>query len=162
ARLGGAPAAEIRIRRSADMRYGEQVFEIQVSLDGLDVDARDVTAQVAARFHRRHEELYTCSSSDQDVVLVNARVAVIGVLAALPEEPAVAGEGALAPRGSRPLHLGRWVGAPGGGLRIRLGRWISAPVYDLGALGPDHDLKGPAIFESATTTVLIREDERAR
>jgi N-methylhydantoinase A len=147
ARLGGSPADEVRIRRSVDMRYGEQVFEIHVSLDGVDVDAADLLDQVAARFHRRHEELYTYSSPDQDVVLVNARVAVIGVLPALPVEPAVAGGGTLAPRGSRRIHLGRW---------------IEAPVYDLDALRADHEVKGPAIFESATTTVLIREDERAR
>jgi N-methylhydantoinase A len=147
ARLGAAPAGEVRIRRSVDMRYGEQVFEIQVSLDGLDVDAADLLDQVAARFHRRHEELYTYSSPDQDVVLVNARVAVIGVLPALPVEPAVTGEGTLAPRGSRRIHLGRW---------------IEAPVYDLDALRADHEVRGPGIFESATTTVLIREDERAR
>jgi N-methylhydantoinase A len=80
-------------------------------------------------------------------VLVNARVAVIGVLPTLPVEPAVAGEGTLAPRGSRRIHLGRW---------------IEAPVYDLDAVRADHEVKGPAIFEAATTTVLIREDERAR
>ena len=32
------------------------------------------------RFHRRHEELYTYSAPGQEVVLVNARVAVVGAL----------------------------------------------------------------------------------
>ena len=55
------------------MRYGEQTFEIQVPLDGVDVDAQDLMEQVVERFHARHEELYTYSAPGQDVVLVNAR-----------------------------------------------------------------------------------------
>jgi N-methylhydantoinase A/oxoprolinase/acetone carboxylase beta subunit len=34
-------------------------------------------------------------------------------------------------------------------------------VYDLDTLPPGHEVKGPAIFESATTTVLARNGERA-
>ena len=35
------------------------------------------------------------------------------------------------------------------------------PVYDMDGLPPGQEVKGPAIFESATTTVLIRARERA-
>ena len=64
--------------RSAEMRYGEQIFEIDVALDGLDWNAASVVDQIEDRFHRRHEELYTYASRDQEVVFVNARVAAIG------------------------------------------------------------------------------------
>ena len=33
------------------------------------------------------------------------------------------------------------------------------PVYPLDALTPGEQIKGPALFESATTTVLVREGE---
>ncbi len=75
---GGAAApgrrrsrARSDVRRSVDMRYGEQTFEIQVPLDGVDVEAKDLMEQVVERFHQRHEELYTYSAPGQDVVLVN-------------------------------------------------------------------------------------------
>ena len=139
-------AGEISVRRSVDMRYGEQTFEIGVPLDGVDIDAPDLMEQVVARFHARHEALYTYSAPGQEVVLVNARLAVIGRLPALPSDEA------------RPLRP--TVTAP----RMRrayLGRWMEVPVHDMDALPPGQEIKGPAIFESATTTVVIRADERA-
>ena len=55
-------------------------------LDGVDMDAADLMDQVVARFHARHEALYTYSAPGQEVVLVNARLAVVGRLPALPAE----------------------------------------------------------------------------
>ena len=42
-----------------------------------------------------------------------------------------------------------------------LGEWREVPVYDLDALAPGQVVAGPAIFEAATTTALLRPDERA-
>jgi N-methylhydantoinase A len=102
--------------------------------------------QVVERFHKRHEELYTYSAPGQDVVLVNARTAVIGRLPALPAEPE------------------RRVGAPAAprSRRAYLERWIEVPVHDMDGLPEGQEVRGPAIFESATTTVLFRSGERAR
>ena len=144
-RLGKSFAAQVDVRRSVDMRYGEQTFEIQVPVDGVDVEAKDLMAQVVDRFHRRHEELYTYSAPGQDVVLVNVRAAVIGRLPALPAEQARRVTPA-APRSRR----------------VYLERWMEIPVYEMDGLAEGQEVKGPAIFESATTTVLIRERERAR
>ena len=68
----------ILCRRSADMRYGEQIFEVEVPLDGVDWSGPDPIAAIADAFHRRHEALYTYSLRDQEAVLVNARLAVVG------------------------------------------------------------------------------------
>ena len=142
----GSFAGEIAVRRSADMRYGEQTFEISVPLDGVDMEAVDLMDQVVARFHARHEALYTYSAPGQEVVLVNARLAVVGRLPALPaEETRAAAPPAIAPR----LR------------RAYLGRWMEVPVHEMDGLPPGQEIKGPAIFESATTTVVIRADERA-
>jgi N-methylhydantoinase A len=127
------------------MRYGEQIFEIGVPLDGVDWEAADPMQEVLARFHRRHEELYTYSVPDQEVVLVNARVAVVGRLPALPEEPAVPARPRAAARARRRIHLGDWV---------------EVPIFDLDALAPGQVVEGPAVVESATTTVLLRAGER--
>jgi N-methylhydantoinase A len=146
-RLAEVFGGPTEVHRSADMRYGEQIFEIGVPLDGVDWDGSDPMRQVLERFHRRHEELYTYSVPDQEVVLVNARATVVGRLPALPQEPTV---------GARP--------AAGAGRRRRiyLGDWIEVPIYDLEALAPGQILEGPAVVEAATTTVLLRAGERAR
>jgi N-methylhydantoinase A len=135
-----------RAARSVDMRYGEQVFEIAVPLDEVDWAKADPLPDIVERFHRRHEELYTYCLPDQETVLVNARVAVSGLLAALPQEPALPEAPAIAPRGERQIYLDGWV---------------SAPVYDFEALAPAQSVAGPAIVESAMTTVLLRPGERA-
>src|SRR2546427_12923850 len=44
--------------------------------------------------------------------------------------------------------------------RVWLGDWIEVPVYRMDTLLAGHEVKGPAILESATTTVLVREGER--
>jgi N-methylhydantoinase A len=144
-RLGASFAGRVDVRRSVDMRYGEQTFEIQVPLDGVDVDAANLMEQVVERFHRRHEELYTYSAPGQDVVLVNVRAAVIGRLPALPTEQSRRVSAAAVPRSRR----------------VYLERWLEVPVYEMDGLPEGQEVKGPAILESATTTVLIRARERA-
>jgi N-methylhydantoinase A len=140
-------AGEVLAHRSAEMRYGEQIFEVGVDLDGVNWRAPDLLAQLATAFHRRHEELYTYALPEQEAVLVNARVAVIGRLPALPQEPR-RGEGPPAP--------------PQGRRRIWLGGWHEARVFDFDALSPGQIVDGPAIVESATTTTLLRPGDRAR
>ena len=144
-RLAGF-AGVVDVRRAVDMRYGEQIFEIQVPLDGVDLTRADLLDEVAARFHRRHEELYAYSAPGQEVVIVNARVAVIGRLPVALADEAVAVGRALAPPARR---------------RVWLGGWVEVPVYRLDGLPAGHEVKGPAVFESATTTVLLGEGEQA-
>jgi N-methylhydantoinase A len=146
ARLGGF-RGPVRVRRAMDMRYGEQVFEITVPLDGVDMDAPDFLKEIVERFHRRHEELYTYALRDQEVVLVNARVAAVGELPALPAEPRVSDRPAALPRARR---------------RVYLDGWREVEVYDLDALAPGQRIDGPAVVEGSTTTLLFREADHAR
>jgi N-methylhydantoinase A len=146
ARLSAVFSGSVSVRRAADMRYGEQIFEITVPLDGVDIDVPDLIERVIECFHRCHEALYTYSAPDQEVVLVNVRLAVVGELPMLPAEPVLDTREAVAPQGRR---------------RVSLGTWLDIPVYPLGSLQPGSALEGPAIFESATTTVLLRHGDRA-
>src|ERR1700751_5385442 len=58
----------IKVERSAEMRYGEQIFEIDVPLDGIDLASPSLISDIEDRFHVRHEELYPYASRDQEVV----------------------------------------------------------------------------------------------
>ena len=145
-RLRASFDGSVRSARSVDMRYGEQVFEIAVPLDGVDWEAADPLPQIVERFHHRHEELYTYSLPDQETVLVNARVAVAGLLSALPQEPDLPEGPPAAPRSER---------------RTYLEDWVTSSVYDFDALAPKQTVAGPAIIESSMTTVLLRPGEMA-
>ncbi len=134
-------------RFATDMRYGEQIFEIDVPLDDLDWHANGMLAQIAERFHVRHEALYTYALRDQEPVLVNARVAAIGQLPALPQEPlAGADREASGPASHRPVYMDGW---------------HETPVYAWDELAPGQKIDGPAVIESATTTLVLRQGDRA-
>jgi N-methylhydantoinase A len=145
-RLRTSFAGPARASRSADMRYGEQVFEITVPLDDVDWSEADPLPQIVERFHSRHEALYTYAMPDQESVLVNARVTVSGILEELPREPDLPAGPNAAPAGER---------------RIYFDDWVSAPVYRFDALAPGQRIAGPAGIESAMTTVLLRPGDAA-
>jgi N-methylhydantoinase A len=136
----------VAIERSAEMRYGEQVFEIDVPLNDVNWGAASLVDQIEDRFHRRHEELYTYASPDQEVVFVNARVAAVGEVSQRTENAQLAPTpAACSPHSTR---------------QVLLGGWCDVPVYSLDALRPGHAFTGPAIIEAETTTVLVDAGDR--
>ena len=145
-RLKEAFDGDVSISRSADMRYGEQIYEVDVSLDDVDFSDDDLLKSISDRFHKRHEELFTYSLPDQDAVLVNGRLAAIGALPDLPQEPKTEARAASGHRTTR---------------KIFLAGWVDAPVFNLEELVPSQKIEGPAIIESSTTTVVLRSDDKA-
>ena len=143
-RLKQAFEGDVSISRSADMRYGEQIYEVDVSLDGVDFDEDDLMKNISDRFHKRHEELFTYSLPDQDAVLVNGRLAAIGALPDLPREPKTENRVETGYCATRKIYLAGW---------------CDAPVFNLEELVPGQTIEGPAIIESSTTTVVLRADD---
>jgi N-methylhydantoinase A len=151
-RLGPAFGDKVRFERSADMRYGEQIFEIGVPLDHVSWNAGELAAQIAEAFHARHEQLFTYALRDREAVIVNLRVSAIGGLPVMPSEPqrgepersTVASAGVAATR------------------RIYLDGWKDVPVVRLDALPPGTTIQGPAIVDSTLTTVRLGPGDRAR
>ena len=119
-RLGRAFTGPVRVERSVDMRYGEQIFEVSVPLDGVELEAVDVMDEVVRRFHRRHEDLYTYSPPDQEPVLVNARLAAVASSPPCPGA-AAAGSRSRRPPGPAPPPAGTRLGR-GACLRPRCAR----------------------------------------
>jgi N-methylhydantoinase A len=145
--LGQWFSGPIVVQRSAEMRYGEQIFEVDVPLDDVDWSSATLLDDMFARFHARHEALYTYSMPGQEVVLVNARVAAIGKLPELADD-------LLPPETGAPPTLGT--------RRVYLGEWRELPLYDFEMLFPGQTVRGPAVIEATTTTVLLGEGDAAR
>lgn len=133
---------EVRSHRAADLRYGEQVFEITVNLD----DVAPSRAGLRQAFHARHRALFTYDLPEEEVVLVTARAAAGGLLPQLPQRPA----GAATP--AAPLGARRALLETG---------WMDLPVWDFAALAAGQAVAGPAIIESATTTILLLPGDEA-
>ncbi|WP_321944349.1 hydantoinase/oxoprolinase family protein [Paraburkholderia tropica] len=140
-------SGELAVEYSAQMRYGEQIYEVEVSLAGLDMSRSNLAQELIARFHSKHEELYTYSSPGQEVVLVNVHVAIVGKV---------------------PQLNGNTQAAEGNGDSVKrrkqiftAGEWTDVAVYAMERLSAAQEIVGPAVIEAETTTVILHADDRA-
>jgi N-methylhydantoinase A len=143
----GHARERIRLKRSADLRYAGQAYELTVPV-GHDDDLDEV----AQRFHVEHERTYGHRSDGDPVDVVSLRVyaQVVreggGDYAAL---SAAAGRGTAAAAATRRAYFG-----PGAGFR-------DTPVIGRAALGAAWR-EGPLIVEEYDATCVVPPGARAR
>ena len=139
---------DIRVVMSADMRYLDQIYEVNVPVPDLSQDGDALVSEWAANFHRRYEELYSYRQVDQEIRLVTLRVSVFGRLPRLdPPRPAESRDRAGGLKGTR---------------RVYTGEWREVSVYDSEALASDAEIQGPAVLESDYATILVQAGDVAR
>ncbi|MFQ6028703.1 MAG: hydantoinase/oxoprolinase family protein, partial [Dehalococcoidia bacterium] len=143
----GVSDGDIEVRPSADMRYLDQVYEVNIPLPDVAADDASLLAQWAANFHQRYQALYSYSQSSQEIRLITLRVTVLGRLPriALPE-PESRTAASAQPKGVR---------------QVFLGGWQEVPVFDIADLSAGAEIAGPAILESDFTTVLVEAGDHA-
>jgi len=137
----GHPVERVLLRRSADLRYAGQNYELEV--DGG--DGAPETLRVA--FERRHHQLYGYATGES-VECVNLRMTaqLVGDDPVLPP-PAAAGPARAA-----------------GELRayFRDTGEVAMPRYERGALPASHVVAGPALVEDEWSTTLVYPGQRCR
>jgi N-methylhydantoinase A/oxoprolinase/acetone carboxylase beta subunit/N-methylhydantoinase B/oxoprolinase/acetone carboxylase alpha subunit len=142
----GIDAAAMEIVASADMRYLDQIYEVNIPLPDLNQERASLLADWAERFHLQYEKLYSYKQLDQEIRLVTLRISVIGRLDKLQPPKPSDDQVAVAKPEKR---------------RIYLGEWLDVPLYQLEALSVGETFVGPAIIESAFTTIWVPKDDRA-
>lgn len=145
--FAGMEGRPLRHELSAEMRYGDQIFEIDVPLLGLDLAAPGLVKTVEARFHARHEELFTYASPDHPVEIVNLRVAVVAEAASKASLREAEAGAPAAPRGQRPVAIN--------------GAQIPVDLFAMTDLVPGQRIIGPALIEAENTTVLLSSGDAA-
>jgi N-methylhydantoinase A len=73
--LEGFGAEAQRMRRSLDLRYRSQAFELNLDVDGEPLDV------IEAAFHARHRAAYGHADQSATIELVNTRLSAYGVVA---------------------------------------------------------------------------------
>jgi N-methylhydantoinase A len=150
----GYSEQQIRLARSADLRYFGQAWEVAVELPPGEVDARSA-AVAADRFHDAHERRYGYSyrpagdaSAPQTIEWVNLRVTGIGPIARpkLRELPPGDGRPARAFTGTRDV--------------IFSGEAHECPIYERARLAPGDVARGPAIVEEYGATTVVYPGQR--
>ena len=148
----GIPAARQRMRFQLDLRYAGQYHEVSVDVSASSLAAADWKA-VRERFHAQHDRLYgyALRAERTAVELLNLRLAASGVTHKPPlrREPRRRPGCARALKGKRPAYL------------PERKAYREVPVFDGEQLGHGNRLQGPAIIESANTSILIPAGWRA-
>jgi N-methylhydantoinase A len=146
----GFAKSAIRIERSLDMRYVGQVHECTVDIGNFANDAKALE-KVKGAFHQRHEELYTYSEPHNAVEVVNIESTLYGHV----DKP-------QPPRVKKGVPPAKAVVGRRKAIFAADGKLIDTPVYDGSKLGAGATIKGPAIIEEVTTTIVIEPKWSAR
>ncbi|WP_029556563.1 hydantoinase/oxoprolinase family protein [Xanthobacter sp. 91] len=139
-RSRGGHAGDIHVRRFADCRYERQVHTIPVPLE-----PDDTAADLERRFVATYEDLYHHTHLGEPGIVETCRVAVFNTLPklALPVLDA-------APAGGVDCAAART-----GERRIFIGAAVMAPVYWFEEIRRGMVIAGPALIDSAATSVLV-------
>jgi N-methylhydantoinase A len=141
----GVDRDAVRLRRTADVRYRDQVWELPIDVSDVDLLAAGARAAVQERFHARHQEVFDFSQPGHTVELISITSTVIG---ASPPLARVADTTA-----TPALEL---ADAPTRQVRFTRGRPSQAAPVLAGAAIPDGTvLDGPLIVEEPNTTVVV-------
>jgi N-methylhydantoinase A len=145
------PAADVRFRRFADMRYRKQGYEIRVPVPAGRLDATQRDA-IRRSFEAVYRAIYGHTVRDAPIEAVSWRVVAQGPRPALrlPTTPSAARDPRDARKGARRVYLPDARG------------YADVPVYDRYALGPGAAFEGPAIIEERESTVVVNAAARIR
>ena len=138
---------EMIVKRTLDMRYGDQVHECSVAIPFGGEIRRENLATIEELFHRRHEQLYTYCERDNQAELVNVEVTVLGPSRSAPvhaqAHEATAGLGSPEPVATRAAFF------------EEAGTFVPTPVFDGERVNAGASMAGPLIIEEPTTTIVV-------
>jgi N-methylhydantoinase A len=137
------------LRRSADLRYIGQAYEVNVPVPGGSFDV-STTEAIIQRFHELHQQLYAHNHPRHPVEFVSARVAAIGATSAPPMQKRAKSARKAEPKERRPVYF------------AEARAYVDTTIYDRAALAPGVELNGPAIIEQIDTTTLIHPGQQAQ
>jgi N-methylhydantoinase A len=143
----GAHALEVRYDYTAEARYANQMWDLEVPLGGGRFRGEEDVHRLVQGFHHVHEQIFAVAEPDSIVNVTRLRARVSCRL----REDSVRGVDADAPR----TVTAREVYFAGAGR-------VQAPVHHLAALAAGDEVEGPAVVESAITTVVVDPGAVAR
>lgn len=137
----GFSSEEISLERSLSLQYPGQQSDIQVPIahEGERLD----TANIRSAFEQMHEQFYGHIQPNGELLVTKARLIGVGHLPTLLAQRHVFSEAKSAPRESRRVWMDQVHG------------WCEVPVYEGPLLDFGAQIRGPAIIEEATTTILV-------
>ncbi len=140
----GVGPERLETLRCLDMRYVDQIHECQVVIPSLELSPDNI-GDIAEAFHARHEELFTYCERDNAVEIMNLESTVIGKVPR-PQLPRLA-RGDADPKAAQ-------VGERQGFFEEHSG-FTTIPIYAGAKLLVRNQIRGPAIIEEETTSIVV-------
>lgn len=140
---------DLTLAKSADLRYQGQYHEVEMELPTTDIASKDLE-QLASKFQKKHEELYTFALPWVPIEIRNLRLIakVKGRKLSLAKIPKGGKASSKALKRKRTCYFDS--------------KFVETPVYDSEKLEAGNMISGPAIIEVPTTTVVIPHDYQCR
>ncbi|MFV1858117.1 MAG: hydantoinase/oxoprolinase family protein, partial [Anaerolineales bacterium] len=144
------PEERIRLRRSADIRYEGQSYELTIPLRSSGPLKDGDLRQMITDFHALHQRIYAYSDHEESVEVISLRLAAEGLVPELRLRSSdQVPSGPPTPKSQRPIHF------PGSG-------FLESYVYEREDLVPGHAMLGPCLIEEKTSTTVIPAGWQAR
>jgi N-methylhydantoinase A len=135
------PRKQLTTVRHTGMRYRGQSYEVSVPVSKLR-NAADIAA-LMRRFHQAHQRRYGHMAQSEAVEIVNFQVTAIGMMQKPKLRKArIVSKRKPSPDEIRPVYFGA-------------GRPVPTPVFRRQSLAPGARVRGPAVIEEKTSTIVV-------
>ncbi|MGE0038281.1 MAG: hydantoinase/oxoprolinase family protein [Xanthobacteraceae bacterium] len=138
----GGEAGNYRIEYFAEARYASQVWELDTPLPTERFTGDADVSELAEAFHRVHERVFAVRDEGSAVEIVNWKARLVISLSRSSLSRRASTDGTGRPLGNRDCYFGD-------------DRPVRTAVYKPGDVLPGTEIKGPAIVEEETTTLVV-------
>lgn len=151
-RREGVDPGSVRLRHLAMIRYGRQLNDLIVTSPVRRIASADDARRVLAAFEEQYARIYAKGARFPQA---GFEIFEVGLVASVPkikprivQLPLEGEDPSAAHTGVRPAWFG--------------GDWVATPRFRWSALRPGNVVRGPAVVEEVTTTLVIPPGRRAR
>ena len=140
----GVAPGDINHLLKMDLRYEGQIHEVELPIEEVDLNDKDLP-EVHRKFHKRHADMYSYSTDEDPVEIVNLRLSSVGKawnVEVHRGEPTTR-DASVALKGRRPAYLSS------------SRTLVEMSVYDGSAIEPGMRLTGPVIVELPDTNIVV-------
>lgn len=137
--------------RFLDMRYVGQHHEVTVEIpNNCNIEDEHLN-EIAEIFHKAHEKLYTYSTPETPLEIINLRITAVGHVdkTGLQKQQIGEKDPSYALKNRRKIYFEEYV------------KFVDIPVYEREKLKPGNLIKGPAVIEERITTIIVHPNWNA-
>lgn len=149
----GVKKEDTSLLRFLDVRYVGQHHEVTIEMPTNCVIEEGHIEEISQTFHKAHERLYSYSTPETPIEIINFRVTGVGHVekSGLTRQPAADNtDASQAFKNNRKVFF------------VEKKGYIDTPVYDRGKLLPGCEVEGPAVIEERTTTIIVHPNWKGK